>query len=136
VVVRYLSESAEEGLTNLPSLHLRNIGPGFSGRYAISPSYWGSRFIEMTGLEKGLLLSMERGTSLLAFWRLPQGILGKIVKSDNRGIAIGDNETIVDNPKFLWATMRFTSILSPYRCRRDIFTISAFVYMLSMADVI
>jgi hypothetical protein len=136
VAVRYLSESDEEGLTNFPSLHLREINPGFSGRYAVSPSSWGSMFVEMTGAEKGLLLSTDPGTTLLAFWRLPQGVLGKIVGSDEGDIVISGNETIVDRPGFLWATMQFTSLLSPYRCPRAIFIMRRYVLMLCMANVI
>jgi hypothetical protein len=135
VVVRYLSESDEEGLTRFPSLHLRNIEPGFSGGYAISPSSWGSMFIEMTPAEKGLLLSMDPGTTLLAFWRIPQRSLGTIVRSDNGEIVIGDNETIVDNPRFLSATQYFTAVFSPYRCRRTVFTLLDCMFLLCTVDI-
>jgi hypothetical protein len=129
VFVRYARHSDPENLTVIPSVHFREIDYPFGGRYAVSRGSGARYFVEMEGREKGLLVSMASGPTLISFWQLPGGRMGKIVTNHLTDITIGDGETVVDRPNFIWATMKFTTGFNPWARRRVIFMVMNFCYL-------
>jgi hypothetical protein len=130
VFVRYLNESDEEGFRSWPSVHFRRIEPPFSGCYTVSEQSRMDRFVEMDGLEEGLLLPMDRGPGEVSFWQVQQGISGYIRPPGRPGLTISEGETIVDHPRFVRATQQFTSPLTPYHMGRIFFRLMACVFIL------
>jgi hypothetical protein len=130
VALRYLRDSDEEGLRNFPCVHFRKISRPFSGRYAVSPRNSRHFVAEMSGDEKGLLLSTGGSITGMEMWRLPQNILGMIQTNESCDIDVREAETLVDDPVFIWATMRFTSSFTPYKHRRTLIKARSFLYLL------
>jgi hypothetical protein len=132
LALKYFGDSDEEGFADFPSVHFRQIGPPFAGSYVVASP--GSRHptARMNGGEKGLLLSTGRPVRSIEMWRLPGAVLGKMQTNEGVDIRVGEGETLVDNPVFVWATMKFTSRFSPYRHRRTLFRVYRSLFMIGV----
>jgi hypothetical protein len=135
VVVTYMNDSDEEGLRDFPSIHLRRIVPPFTGRYIVAPPKSRYFVAEMSGSENGLLLSTGGRVPAIEMWRISDRLFGGIMTNESRDIVVREGETLVDDPIFVWATMKFTSSLMPYKRSRRLIKMMANLYMLGAVQL-